>query len=165
MNISFDLASFEAAKSRKASVNFNEVEETRIANQVILNQHPITVRSYKCSIDNNEYFALRSKGCKNISVIASEHNTNVVMEYAASGKTDEYLKSSEDNEEDKGDNTAMLSIAKTLLENGQTIQMVPSYKSDGKIRGIWYSRYVNFEFYFDATDEIKQMFADHGQTF
>jgi len=164
MNISFDLASFEAAKSRKASSNFNETEETRIANQVIQNQHPITVRSYKCSIDNNEYFALRSKGCKSISVVASEHNTNVLMQYAATGKTDDCLKTSVENENDKGDNKAMLSIAETLLENGQTIQMVPSYKTDGKIRGIWYSRFINFKFYLDATDEIKQMFADHGQT-
>ena len=166
MKINFDLASFEAVKSRKASVNFNEVEEARIASQITKNKLPITVRSYICGINNQEYFGIRSKGCKGVSVIASEHNTNLIMQYAATGETEESFEPQDNEKEnDNADNSAMLSIARALLQNNQTIQMIPSYKTDGKIRGIWYSRFVNFEFYFDATDNIKQMFADYNQAF
>lgn len=163
MVLDFNLASFEALNSRKDGVQFNEAEEARILNEVIKNKQAISVRSYVCGVNNHEYFAVRSKGCKRLSVIASEHNATILMQYAVTGEIQAPIKPLSEDDEDKGDGKAMLAIAETLLKNHQTIQMVPQYKTDGHIKGTWFSRHVNFDLYFEATDEVKQLFEKHNQ--
>ena len=163
MILNFDMASFEAIKRPHNRVQFDEAEEARILNEVIKNKQAISVRSYISGVNNHEYFAIRSKGCKRLSVIASKHNATMLMQYATTGEIKEPIKPLSKDDEDKGDGKAMLAIAKILLENELTIQMVPTYKTGGYIKGTWFSRYVNFEFYFEATDEIKQLFEKHNQ--
>lgn len=163
MILNFNMASFEAIKRPQNRVLFNEAEEARIFNEVIKNKQAISVRSYVCGVNQLEYFSIRSKGCKCLSVIASEHNATMLMQYATIGEIPSPIKALSDNQDDKGDGQAMLAIAETLLKNDQTIQMVPHYKTDGYIKGTWFSRYVNFEFYFEATVEIKQLFENHNQ--
>ena len=163
MKLDFNFYTFGALNNRKARVQFNEVEEARILNEVIKNKQAISVRSYVSGVNNHEYFAIRSKGCKRLSVIASEHNATMLMQYATTGEIPSPIKALSDNQDDKGDDQAMLAIAETLLKNDQTIQMVPHYKTDGYIKGTWFSRHVNFEFYFEATNEIKQLFEKHNQ--
>ena len=163
MQLNFNLASFEAIKRPHNKVQFDEAEEARILNEVIKNKQAISVRSYVCRVNQLEYFGIRSKGCKSLSVIASEHNTKMLMQYAATGEIPNPIKPLSEDDGDKGDTKAMLSIAETLLENKQTIQMVPSYKTDSHIKGTWFSRYINFDFYFKATDEAIQLFEKHGQ--
>lgn len=163
MELDFNFASFEVLNNRKVRVQFNEAEEARILNEVIKNKQAISVRSYFCGVNNHEYFAIRSKGCKRLSVIASKHNATILIQYAVTGAIQAPIKPLLEEDEDKGDDKAMLAIAETLLKNHQTIQMVPQYKTDGYIKGTWFSRYVNFEFYFEATGEIKQLFENHNQ--
>lgn len=163
MQLNFNLASFEAIKRPQNGVQFNEVEEARILNEVIKNKQAISVRSYVCRLNQLEYFGIRSKGCKSLSVIASEHNTKMLMQYAATGEIPNPIKPLSEDDGDKGDTKAMLSIAETLLENKQTIQMVPHYKTVGHIKGTWFSRFVNFYFCFDATENVQQLFEEHGQ--
>ena len=163
MNLEFNLASFEAIKRPHNRVQFNEAEEARILNEVIKNKQAISVRSYICGVNNHEYFGIRSKGCKCLSVIASEHNTKMLMQYAATGEITNPIKPLSEDDGDKGDGKAMLSIAETLLENKQTIQVVPHYKTVGHIKGTWFSRFVNFDFCFDATENVKRLFEEHGQ--
>ena len=163
MNLEFNLASFEAIKRPHNRVQFDEAEEARILNEVIKNQQAISVRSYICGVNNHEYFAIRSKSCKRLSVIASKHNATMLMQYAITGETQAPIKPLLEEDEDKGDGKAMLAIAETLLKNHQTIQMVPQYKTDGYIKGTWFSRYVNFDFYFKATENVKRLFEEHGQ--
>lgn len=163
MELNFNFASFEAIKRPHNRVQFNEAEEARILNEVIKNKQAISVRSYFCSVNNHEYFAIRSKGCKRLSVIASKHNATMLMQYATTGAIQEPIKPLLEEDEDKGDDKAMLAIAETLLKNHQTIQMVPQYKTDGYIKGTWFSRYVNFDFYFKETENVKRLFEEHGQ--
>ena len=163
MELDFNFASFEALNSRKVNVQFNEAEEARILNEVIKNKQAISVRSYVCGVNNHEYFAIRSKGCKRLSVIASEHNATILIQYAVTGAIQAPIKPFSEEDDDKVDGKAMLAIAEILLKNSQTIQMVPTYKTDGYIKGTWFSRYVNFDFYFEATDEVKQLFEKHNQ--
>lgn len=163
MILNFNMASFEAIKRPQNRVLFNEAEEARILNEVIKNKQAISVRSYFCSVNNHEYFAIRSKGCKRLSVIASKHNATMLMQYATTGAIQEPIKPLLEEDEDKGDDKAMLAIAETLLKNHQTIQMVPQYKTDGYIKGTWFSRYVNFDFYFKETEYVKRLFEEHGQ--
>ena len=163
MQLNFDMAAFEAIKRPQNRVLFNEAEEARILNDVIKNKQAISVRSYVCGVNNHEYFAIRSKGCKRLSVIASEHNATILMQYAVTGEIQAPIKPLSEDDEDKGDGKAMIAIAKILLENEQCIQMVPTYKTDGYIKGTWFSRYVNFDFHIKATEDVKQMFEEHGQ--
>ena len=163
MILNFDMASFEAIKRSQNRVLFNEAEEARILNEVIKNKQAISVRSYVCGVNNHEYFAIRSRGCKRLSVIASEHNATILMQYAVTGEIQAPIKPLSEDDDDKGDGKAMLAIAETLLKNGQTMQMVPLYKSEGHIKGTWFSRYVNFDFYFEATENVKRLFEEHGQ--
>jgi hypothetical protein len=163
MQLNFNLASFEAIKRPQNRVQFNEAEEARILNEVIKNKQAISVRSYFCGVNNHEYFAIRSKGCKRLSVIASKHNATMLMQYATTGAIQEPIKPLLEEDEDKGDDKAMLAIAETLLKNHQTIQMVPQYKTDGHIKGTWFSRYVNFDFYFKETENVKRLFEEYGQ--
>lgn len=124
MILNFNMASFEAIKRPHNRVQFNEAEEARILNEVIKNKQAISVRSYFCSVNNHEYFAIRSKGCKRLSVIASKHNATMLMQYATTGAIQEPIKPLLEEDEDKGDDKAMLAIAETLLKNHQTIQML-----------------------------------------
>lgn len=163
MNLEFNLASFEAIKRPHNRVQFNEVEEARILNEVIKNKQAISVKSYVCGVNQLEYFGICSKSCRHLSVIASEHNTKMLMQYAATGEIPNPIKPLPEDDGDKGDGKAMLSIAETLLENKQTIQVVPQYKTDGHIKGTWFSRFVNFVFCFDATENVKRLFEEHGQ--
>ena len=163
MELDFNFASIEVLNNRKVRVQFNEAEEARILNEVIKDKQAISVRSYVSGVNNHEYFAIRSKGCKRLSVIASRRNTELFLHYATTGEIPSSFEALSDDDEDKGDCKAMLAIAETLLKNHQTIQMVPQYKTDGHIKGTWFSRYVIFEFYFEATDEIKQLFENHNQ--
>lgn len=163
MELDFNFASFEVLNNRKVRVQFNEAEEARILNEVIKNKQAISVRSYICRFNNHEYFAIRSKGCKRLSVIASKHNATILIQYAVTGAIQAPIKPLLEEDEDNGDRKAMLAIAKILLENEQTIQMMPTYKTEGYIRGTWFSRYVNFDFYFEAEEEVKQLFKEHGQ--
>ena len=163
MELNFNFASFEAIKRPHNRVQFDEAEEARILNEVIKNKQAISVRSYISGVNNHEYFAIRSKGCKRLSVIASKHNATMLMQYATTGAIQEPIKPLSKEDEDNGDRKAMLAIAKILLENEQTIQMMPTYKTEGHIRGTWFSRYVNFDFYFEAEEEVKQLFKEHGQ--
>ena len=163
MKLDFNFYTFGALNNRKARVQFNEVEEARILNEVIKNKQAISVRSYVSGVNNHEYFAIRSKGCKRLSVIASKRNTELFLHYATTGEIPSSFEALSEDDEDKGDGKAMLAIAETLLKNHQTIQMVPSYKTDSHIKGTWFSRYINFDFYFKATDEAIQLFEKHGQ--
>lgn len=163
MNLEFNLASFEAIKRPHNRIQFDETEEARILNEVIKNQQAISVRSYICGVNNHEYFAIRSKGCKRLSVIASKRNTELFLHYATTGEIPSSFEALSEDDEDKGDGKAMFAIAETLLKNHQTIQMVPQYKTDGHIKGTWFSRYVNFDFYFEAKEEVRQLFKEHGQ--
>lgn len=163
MKLDFNFYTLEALNNRKARVQFNEVEEARILNEIIKNKQAISVKSYVCSVNQLEYFGIRSKVCKCLSVIASEHNTKMLMQYAATGEIPNPIKPLSEDDGDKGDGKAMLSIAETLLENKQTIQVVPHYKTVGHIKGTWFSRFVNFDFCFDATENVKRLFEEHGQ--
>lgn len=163
MNLELDLASFEAIKRPHNRVQFDEAEEARILNEVIKNQQAISVRSYICGVNNHEYFAIRSKGCKRLSVIASKHNATMLMQYAITGEIPNPIKPLSEDDGNNGEGKAMLAIAKILLENELTIQMVPTYKTGGYIKGTWFSRYVNFDFYFEAKEEVRQLFKEHGQ--
>lgn len=163
MQLNFNLASFEAIKRPQNRVQFNEAEEARILNEVIKDKQAISVRSYVSGVNNHEYFAIRSKGCKRLSVIASKRNTELFLHYATTGEIPSSFEALSEDDEDKGDGKAMFAIAETLLKNHQTIQMVPQYKTDGHIKGTWFSRYVNFDFYFEAKEEVRQLFKEHGQ--